>query len=86
MSYAKPATKDCYYGIVPLRFIWHGQWADPQILYKRQFFNMYDIVDYMQSCYEQEGITMDFDEYMKNNGDMIKGFLNDIIACRKEVL
>ena len=84
--YNKPVKRECYFGIVPVRFVWHGQWADPELIYKRHSFNYWDITDYMIECWQEAGKPGELDEYISMNGDTVKGFLNDIIAVRKGVI
>lgn len=90
--YKKPLKNECFFGIVPLRFVWHGEWSDPEILYKRQFFNYYDLQDYLYDVWKEENPLLQqqektpFEKWIIQNPDIAKGFLNDIIAIRKEVI
>lgn len=67
-----------WYGIKPIRFIWRGEWADPDICYNRMVVNSHIVEDsmyerYCEDCREGNlEITDDgFAEFMRNNKDEI---------------
>lgn len=72
------ASLPYWYGIKPIRFIWRGSWADPDICYNRMVVNSHIVEDsmyerYCEDCREGNlGITDDgFAEFMRNNKDEI---------------
>ena len=72
------ASLPYWYGIKPIRFIWRGSWADPDICYNRMAVNSHIVEDsmyerYCEDCREGNlEITDDgFAEFMRNNKDEI---------------
>ena len=72
------ASLPYWYGIKPIRFIWRGSWADPDICYNRMVVNSHVVEDsmyerYCEDCREGNlEITDDgFAEFMRNNKDEI---------------
>lgn len=68
------ASLPYWYGIKPIRFIWRGEWADPDICYNQIVVNSYVVEDTMYEQYreycQQEGqpcLEDGFAEYMRNN-------------------
>ena len=63
-----------WYGIEDIGFIWHGEWADPEIEYKGKRLNVHDIEDGMWEKFVEIYQCEDFDkfsEYMKENAEEI---------------
>lgn len=63
-----------WYGIKPIRFIWRGSWADPEICYNRMVVNSHTVEDAMYERYheycKEEGVESSddgFAEFMRNN-------------------
>lgn len=63
-----------WYGIKPIRFIWRGSWADPEICYNRMVVNAPTVEAamferYRDYCQEEgmESTDEGFAEYMRNN-------------------
>lgn len=72
------ASLPYWYGIKPIRFIWRGSWADPDIGYNRMVVNSHIVEDsmyerYCEDCREGNlEITDDgFAEFMRNNKNEI---------------
>lgn len=67
-------SEDIWYGIKPIRFIWRGSWADPEICYNRMVVNSHTVEDTMYKRYhehcKEEGLENSddgFAEFMRNN-------------------
>lgn len=64
------APKGRAFGLKDARFIWHGEWADPEIEYKEKIYNYYDIEDYLWSLYEEDceenGCVPNADDFSTN--------------------
>ena len=65
-----------WYGIEGIGFIWHGEWADPEIEYKGKRINSYIVEDTMWERFREEceelGInpnTFYFDTYMGEHAE-----------------
>lgn len=72
------ASLPYWYGIKPIRFIWRGSWADPDICYNRMVVNSHIVEDsmyerYCEDCKESNSEVTDdgFAEFMRNNKDEI---------------
>jgi len=61
-----------------VKFIWHGNWSDPEIQYEGYSFSYWEIEDALYKDYEDyHENNEDFNTYVKNN---IKFLLDDYIA------
>ena len=58
--------KSWWHGIYPFRFIWHGEWSDPEISAYGRTINVHDFED---GLYEQ------FSEEMREKGVRFSGFV-----------
>ncbi len=72
------ASLPYWYGIKPIRFIWRGSWADPDICYNRMVVNSHVVKDsmyerYCEDCKESSSEATDdgFAEFMRNNKNEI---------------
>lgn len=54
MNQKKPIETKYFYGIKPLRFIDHGEWADPEVRVGNRVCNYYDLEDPMWEDFKQE--------------------------------
>lgn len=82
-----------YRGIKDIKFVWHGEWADPELIYKGHSFNYWEVEDALWGEYvEQEckgkadkGNDYEFASWLKKNTDYVYGYLNDWIAANEEI-
>ena len=84
-------NKPNYYGIPEVKYIYRNEWADPELYYQGEYFNIHDVEDAMwidfQEYAEENSIeeNMDnFSEYMKNNTCDIIEYLDNLLTCRTE--
>ena len=68
-----------WYGIEGISFIWNGEWADPEIEYKGHIFNSWDIENVFYEDWNDSGLDIPFEDYMMNEGESVKGYLDDCI-------
>ena len=69
--------KPNWYGIENVYFIWHGEWADPEIYYRGKYYNA-TVAE--EECYaiwrdqiEYGDTELDFEVWMKTvGGDYLK--------------
>ena len=65
-----------YMGIDDVKFISHGEWADPELEYDGAVANYWDVEDYLIDLAKEEGVnTDDDDEYSKwviKNADEVR--------------
>lgn len=77
-----------FYGIEGVYFIYHNEWADPEIEYKGNRYNYYDLEDMLCSIWEEEVAEGDckqsFDDYVRSDPDMVYGCLDDMEFARIE--
>lgn len=46
--------KEYFYGIRGIEFIWHGAWADPELIWHGKSFNYYDVETPLWHVYAEE--------------------------------
>lgn len=80
-------SKDLWRGVPGTTFIWHGEWADPEILYKGQLLSSEDVEDGLWVSYQSDlsegriDPNESFDEWCKEQGtDYLAATLDDYIA------
>jgi len=80
-----------FYGVPGVRFIDHGEWSDPEVEYKGEVFNYYDLEEglwlYYKEICEEEGIeptSYGFEVWIDHNHDAVYGDLEDMIWNRNE--
>lgn len=73
--------KDCFYGIYPIRFVWHGCWNDPELLYKKHSFNYWDIERFFYNEFSESGTNLTFEEWIYQNRKRVKEHLDFLIEC-----
>ena len=80
-------SKDLWRGVPGTIFIWHGEWADPEILYEGHLLNSSDVEDILWVSYQSDlaegeiAPNMSFDEWCKEQGtDYLADTLDEFIA------
>ena len=79
---------DCFYGIRGIRVLWHGDWADPELLWHGMIFNYYALEDALWGVYEEEhkkpgdtGVDATYDDFaawVKKNASRAREFLQNM--------
>lgn len=79
-----------FYGIYGIRFIWHGAWSDPELVWHKKSFNYYDLENTLWSMYQEEckenGVASgedDFSKWVKANPRLSREILQNIVDIRK---
>lgn len=70
-----PKELSNWYGIEEIGFVWHGEWADPEIEYKGRRCSCFIIEDVMWGFYRDEfpdGNEDDFGDYMLGHTDEVR--------------
>ena len=83
--------EETYRGVPNSIFIWHGEWSDPEVLYKGISLNVNDIEDglwysYKDTCEENntKPTEEDFEDWLNEIGtEYIVSTLNDIAESMK---
>ena len=73
-----------WYGIKGITFIWHNEWADPEIEFEGNVLNVHDIEDVMWERYLEEHPECDgdfdkFAEYMRREEEEIKEMFREMV-------
>lgn len=74
--------KSYFYGIYGIRFIWHGQWSDPEIIWHGKSFNYYDLENTLYSYYSEEQNPLDFEIWVKKNAYLAREILQNLLDCK----
>ena len=83
-------VKGNFYGISKVKYIGHGDWADPEVIYKRYSFNYWDVEDALWNAFLDEkeisdykGNGREFDEeyenWVFNNQEVVHSMVDDWI-------
>lgn len=81
----------CYCGIPEIKFVWHGEWSDPELIYKNHSFNYYDLENPLWEDYRVEcaacGVNADdvvhaFPEWVKENKYTAFEYLDNLLECK----
>lgn len=72
-----------YRGLKRIQFIYHGDWSDPELIYKKRSFDYYNIEDLLYNEFkaieEKEDPTdEEFDKWIGNNKSYIYNLIKDI--------
>jgi len=74
-------------GCEGVEFIWHGTQSDPELEYKGQRFNYWEIEDALWDMFKDDGgDTKDEEAFNKFVQEYCKGYLDDVIASQEESL
>lgn len=75
------ATK--FFGISEIDYIYHGDWCDPEVRYKNELFNYYDLEDTLYDSYLEENIEKTFKEWVIENKEIVFVILDDFISNKE---
>lgn len=75
-----------FYGIRGIRFIWHGEWADPELIWREKSFNYYDLEmplweAYKEECFMENKTANEdcFPAWVKENADLVRDLLQQLL-------
>lgn len=75
-----------FYGIRGIRFVWHGAWADPELIWHRKSFNYYDVENslwelFQEDCRENERPINEnaFPVWVKKNAGLAREILSALL-------
>ena len=81
----KASSEKLFYGVPGVKFIWHGEWSDPEVEYEGEVYNYYDLEDalyaeYNEICAEEGTSCTDkgFENWVHENPDVVYGWLYDL--------
>lgn len=86
MSMTEKKTK-WWYGIEGIYFIWHNEWADPEIEMDGEVLNMHDVEDSMWERFNEDGYADPelFPQYMKENEEEVKEEFRIMVELYKKL-
>ena len=64
----KHLSESTYRGIPNTKFVWHGEWSDPEVIYKGKSINYWDADEHLNSSYQadvEDGYQGSFDQWIK---------------------
>ena len=71
--------KAYFYDIYGIRFIWHGAWSDPELIWHGKSFNYYDLENALYSTYQEEQSTLAFEIWVKKNAHIVRDYLQNLL-------
>lgn len=77
--------KKWFYGIYDIQFIWHGEWADPELIWHGKSFNYYDLENALYCDFKEEhpnGSDDDFAVWVKKNAYIAREYLYNLLECK----
>lgn len=93
-TYVDNKPKDLYCGVPDVEFVYHGDWADPELIYQGKSYDYYDIEDPMWEAYNEDfpapkDYNSDeykewedrFDDYVRDNAYMVYDYLDNLNDC-----
>lgn len=76
-----------YRGVPEIEFVWHGEWADPELIYKDETFNYWEVEDALWQDYlDENGDENDEDAFDKYVREHAVNMLDDWLSVREESL
>jgi hypothetical protein len=78
--------KEYYYGIYGIQFIWHGEWADPELVWHGKSFNYYEIDDPLYADWSEDvrngETTLYFDAWVKKHAHLVREYLQNLLDAK----
>lgn len=71
-----------YYGIEDVKFIWHGEWSDPEVSYGNKIINEVDLLEnfiynYEESTGKEWDFSADCVKFMLDNADEVRYYISE---------
>lgn len=77
--------KQYFYGIYGIQFIYHGDWADPELKWHGKSFNYYEIEAPLWETYKEDCENPnedDFATWIKKNAYLVRECLQNLLECK----
>ena len=75
-------VKGNYYGISKVKYVGHGEWSDPEVIYRRYSFNYWDVEEMLWSYFlDDKGIR----DYKENGEEFDDEFAQWIFNNQEDV-
>ena len=79
-----------FYGIYGIKFVWHGAWADPELIWHKKSFNYYDLEntlwdEYREECNAGDKTTSEdgFAVWVKKNAHLTREILQEFLNAKQ---
>ena len=76
-----------YCNIPGVAFIYHNDWADPELIYKDHVFNVHDAEDLLwdefQAQTNDQGTVDEYASFVQANPSLLTDLLDDLIAIKE---
>ena len=73
-----------YCNVPGVQFIYHGDWADPELIYKDHVFNAHDVEDSLWDEFQEQtddhGTAEEYAAFVHAHPALLTDLLDDIIA------
>lgn len=73
-----------FLGIKGIEFVWHGEWADPEVIYKNRSFDVWSVQEELEDAYDayvRDRLIRPYkggwEEWAKKNPRSVKALLDD---------
>ena len=78
-----------FYSLKRIKYIYHGDWSDPELIYKKKHLNYYDVEnilyeDFMDLLINNLNNGYNFIDWIKHNKTHCYDLINDSIEYLKE--
>jgi alkanesulfonate monooxygenase SsuD/methylene tetrahydromethanopterin reductase-like flavin-dependent oxidoreductase (luciferase family) len=85
----KDSPDQWFYGIVGIKFIYHGDWNDPEVEYKGRRYDYYDLEDALWDEYKEDtdtdiGDEDQFKEWLSHNQDEAFALLDSMDPIKED--
>lgn len=85
----KKYVQGWFYGIYGIEMVWHGSWADPELIWHNKSFNYFDVENTLYSYYKEDcgenGETVNddvFGAWVKKNAYLAREILQNLLECK----
>ena len=68
-----------WYGIPGIEYIWYGYWSEPEVRYEHRLFSAWHVEDMCREKYEEAGVELSFEDWMKANPSVAYNSLQILI-------
>lgn len=83
-----------FYGVEGVRFLSHGAWADPEVVYKNHVFFAFEVEESLRSAFidcnggfdENDDVWDELEEWVKENPQEVYNCLDDYIWSEGECM
>lgn len=79
-----------YCNVPGVEFVYHNDWADPELIYKGRVFNIHDAEDLLwdefQAQTNNQGTADEYVSFVQANPSLLTDLLDDLISLSNETI